>query len=125
MSVDCGTRPGGEIVPRQPTAQAIQIREQHALVDVRLIELVADLPFELRRNHDAPAEILRPVQPVVDRRRSARHQREQRELIQNPAIDGTENVDNVDTTRIKGTVDLNTLPVVSAIASPTAGWRAP
>jgi hypothetical protein len=42
------------------------------------------------------------------------------EAIQNPAIDGTENVDNVDTTRIKGTVDLNTLPVVSAIASPTA-----
>jgi lipoprotein LprA len=42
------------------------------------------------------------------------------EAIQNPTIDGTEKIDNIDTTRIKGTVDLSTLPVVSAVASPVA-----
>jgi lipoprotein LprA len=42
------------------------------------------------------------------------------EAIQNPTIDGTEKVDDVDTTKVKGTVDLSNLPVVSAVASPTA-----
>ncbi len=43
------------------------------------------------------------------------------EAIQNPAIDGTEQIDGVDTTRIKGKVDLSTLPIVSAIATPGSG----
>ena len=43
------------------------------------------------------------------------------EAIQNPSIDGSEQVDGVDATRINGTVDLSTLPIVSAIATPGAG----
>jgi hypothetical protein len=42
------------------------------------------------------------------------------EAIQSPAIAGTEQVDGVDTTKITGTVDLSSLPVVGAIASPAA-----
>lgn len=43
------------------------------------------------------------------------------EAIQSPTVGGTEQVDGVDTTKISGTVDLSTLPVVAAIASPAAG----
>ena len=38
-----------QIVPRQPAAQAVEIGKQNTFVDVGLIELVADLPFEMRR----------------------------------------------------------------------------
>lgn len=46
------------------------------------------------------------------------------QAIQNPAIDGTEKVDNVETTRVKGTVSLANVAVPTAIASPVASAKA-
>lgn len=42
------------------------------------------------------------------------------QAIQNPAIDGTEKVDDVETTRIKGTVNLASLPAGTPFATPVA-----
>ena len=43
------------------------------------------------------------------------------EAIQNPTIGGVEQVDGTDTTKVMGSVDISSLPVVAAIASPAAG----
>src|SRR5207237_10248660 len=48
----------GQVIARQPPAQPVEIRKQDTLVDVGLIEFVADLPFE-RRGHDDEAASLR------------------------------------------------------------------
>lgn len=88
MSVDCGTGLRRQVVPCQPAAQPVEIGKQHPLVDVRLIELVADFPFERLRDRDAPAEAGMALEPVVHACRRTRHEREQRELIQDAAIDG-------------------------------------
>jgi hypothetical protein len=42
------------------------------------------------------------------------------QAIQNPTIDGTEKVDDVETTRIKGTVNLASLPAGTPFATPAA-----
>jgi len=86
MSIDCGIG-RRQIVPRQPAAQSVEIGEEHAFVDVGLIQLVANFPFERRRDDDTTAEVRVPLQPVVHGRRRTRHQREQRELIQDASID--------------------------------------
>src|SRR5436305_3901437 len=39
-----------QVISRQPAAQAVEIGEEDAFVDVRLIELVADLPLQRRRD---------------------------------------------------------------------------
>jgi len=39
-------RSGRQVVTRQPAAQAVEVGKQDTFVDVRLIELVADLPFQ-------------------------------------------------------------------------------
>src|SRR5688572_28597841 len=36
---------GRRVVARQPSTQTVQARKQNALVDIRLIEFVANLPF--------------------------------------------------------------------------------
>src|SRR5690349_2552059 len=86
MSIDCGIG-RRQIVPRQPAAQSVEIGEEHAFVDVGLIQLVANFPFERRRDDDTTAEVRVALQPVVHGRRRTRHQREQRELIQDASID--------------------------------------
>lgn len=45
------------------------------------------------------------------------------QAIQNPAIDGTENIDGVDTTKVKGTVNLSTLPAVTGFGTPEAAVK--
>ena len=76
------------VVAREPSAQAIETGKQHTLVDVRLIQFVADFPLERRRHDDPATEIGMLLQPVVESRRRTRHQREQGELIEDALIDG-------------------------------------
>ena len=45
------------VVACEPATQAVEAWEQHAFVDIRLIELVANLPLERCRNDDAATKI--------------------------------------------------------------------
>src|SRR4051794_24566159 len=63
----------GHVVTREPPAQSIEIRKQNTLVDVRLVQLVADLPFQRRGNHDTAREIRVLFQPRLDVRGGAGH----------------------------------------------------
>lgn len=45
------------------------------------------------------------------------------QAIQNPAIDGTEKIDDVETTKVKGTVDLANIAVATPFASPVASAK--
>jgi len=75
------------VIPSEPPTQSIQPREQHTLGDIRLIQLVADLPFQLGGDDDAAIEIRPLFQPVVKCRFRITHQREQRELINDAIIE--------------------------------------
>ena len=84
IGLECFRR---QIVARQPAAQAVEIGKQNTFVDVGLIELVADLPLEMRRDDDAPTELGSLPQPAIHVGGRARHQRKQRELVEDAAID--------------------------------------
>src|SRR3954447_21440799 len=68
-------------VPLQPRAQPVEPGEQHPFGDVRLIELVANLPLELRREEHATPQIGIPLEPLVQAGGYVRHEREQRVLV--------------------------------------------
>src|SRR5829696_4292344 len=65
------------VIPRQPAAETIEAGEQHALVDVGLIEVVPYFPLELRRDADLATEPGMLLEPFVEVRGRARHQGEQ------------------------------------------------
>src|SRR4051794_26033652 len=69
----CAVRRGC-VVAREPSAQAIEAGKQHPLVDVRLIQLVADLPLERRRDDHTATQIGVLRQPIIESRRRTRHQ---------------------------------------------------
>src|SRR4051812_7504728 len=74
------------VIARQPAAESVEIRKQDTLVDVRLIELVANLPFQIRRYDDAPRQLRMTASPDVHVGARARHQREERVLVEDPLV---------------------------------------
>jgi transcriptional regulator GlxA family with amidase domain len=59
------TLSAGAVVPPQPSAETIEAREQHALVDVRLIQLVAHFRPQVSRHDDPLRDLGVLLQPVV------------------------------------------------------------
>src|SRR5262245_19709229 len=86
LTVDAAA-PVRQIVACQPAAQAVEVRKQDALVDIRLIEFVPDLPLQ-RRGHDNPPAQLRMLpEPVAHSRGWTGHQRKELELVEDPLVD--------------------------------------
>src|SRR5690349_15165400 len=74
-------------VSLQPLRQTVQSGEKHALGNVGLIELVADLPLERSGDDDAAMHGLAPVEQLLEREFRARRQGEERELIDNAFVE--------------------------------------
>jgi hypothetical protein len=56
---------GGQIVSCQPAAQPVEVGKQDPLVDVRLIELVSNLPLERCGYAHPPAQLRVPNEPLI------------------------------------------------------------
>src|SRR4051812_17261621 len=63
------------VIALEPATEPIEPGEQHALGDVRLIELVANLPLQFRRDDDALRQRLVRRNPFVHLHARAAHQR--------------------------------------------------
>jgi hypothetical protein len=74
------------VIALEHATQPVQTGEQHALGDVRLVELVAHFPFQLRRDDDLVRQGAVRADPVVHLRRRAAHQREERVLVDDALV---------------------------------------
>jgi len=81
-----GARPR-RVVPGEPARETVESREEHALGDVRLVELVPDLPLQRRGNDDAPGEPRFLRDPVAHADVGARGDREDRELVAHALVE--------------------------------------
>src|SRR5581483_5458304 len=75
-------------VATQPDGEAVETGEEDALGDVRLVELVANFPLQLRGQDDAPGEPRVALEPLVHARLGRRHQREERVLVDDALVEG-------------------------------------
>src|SRR6267142_4016242 len=75
------------VIALEPPAQSIETWEQGPLVDIGLIELVAHFPLQLSGNNDAAAQVRVRLEPRVEARGGIRHQREERELVQDARVE--------------------------------------
>src|SRR5437763_14474726 len=75
------------VIAREPAAEPVEPWEQHALVDIQLIQLVANLPFQPCRYDDSPCKGRSAGGDSVEPRGGSGHEREERELIDDPRSD--------------------------------------
>ena len=54
------------VIAREPEAQSIQSGKECPLVDIRLIQFVANLLLELRRDHDPVKQVFSSIEPLAD-----------------------------------------------------------
>src|SRR5688572_11376148 len=71
-----------QVITLEPPAEPVETRKQRSLVDIGLIELVAHLPLELGRNHDAPDQFSVLPKPVVQAHAGVGHDGEEGELVE-------------------------------------------
>ena len=81
--VSCSRR----IVTLLPLAQPVQARKQDPLGDIGLVELIADLPFQVGRDDQLAPQAGMGSQPVIQACARAGHDREKGKLVHNPVID--------------------------------------
>jgi len=76
----------GTVMPSEPSAQAVQTGKKHPFGDIGLVQLVADLPFEFRRDDDFSGDFGALYEPVVQDRLRVGHNRKERILVYNPIV---------------------------------------
>ena len=74
-------------MPFQPHAQAGQAREKHPFGNVHLVELIPDLPLEVRRNNDAEEQLRMGRQPVTLGGFGTRHHGKKGILVHYPGVE--------------------------------------
>src|SRR6185436_5287373 len=75
------------VVALQPSTEPVESRKQRAFGDVCLIQFVAHFPLQLSRYYHPTAQGRMFLEPVIKPRRGVRHEREQRELIQDACVE--------------------------------------
>ncbi len=72
----------------EPAAEAVQAGEEHPLVDVGLVQLVAHLPLQSRRNDNLAGDAGVGAEPVVQHQARVGHDRTEGVLVDDAVVNG-------------------------------------
>ena len=81
-------QPNIPVVAFEPGGQAVEAGEKDPFIDVGLVELIADLPFQGGRYDDPDIAGLGSFQPVTDQDIGIGHKREDSILVHNAVVYG-------------------------------------